>query len=35
METNETRKGKYSKKILKKKIYKNEETKSRIKNKKK
>jgi len=36
METNETRKGKYSKIVLKeKKIYKNEETKSRIKNKKK
>jgi hypothetical protein len=30
METNETRKGKY-----RKKIYKNEETKSRVKNKKK
>ncbi len=35
METNETRKGKYSKMILRKKNYKNEETKSRIKNKKK
>jgi hypothetical protein len=36
METNETRKGKYSKIILKeKKIYKTEETKSRVKNKKK
>jgi hypothetical protein len=35
METNETKKGKYSKKNLKKKIYKNEETKWRVKNKKK
>jgi hypothetical protein len=35
METNETRKGKYSKKILKEKIYENEENKSRVKNKKK
>jgi hypothetical protein len=35
METNETRKGKYSKKNLKEKNYKNEKTKSRIKNKKK
>ncbi len=33
METNETRKGKYSKIILKEKKYKNEETKSRVKNK--
>ncbi len=36
METNETRKGKYSKIILKeKKIYKKEETKKRVENKKK
>jgi hypothetical protein len=36
METNETRKGKYSiKKFKRKKIYKNEEIKSRVKNKKK
>jgi len=36
METNETRKGKYSKIILKeKKNYKKEETKSRVENKKK
>ncbi len=35
METNETRKGKYNKIILKEKNYKNEETKSRGKNKKK
>jgi hypothetical protein len=34
METNETRKGKYIK-IIFKKNYKNEETKSRVKNKKK
>jgi len=34
METNETRKGKYNKIILKK-YYRNEETKSRVKNKKK
>jgi hypothetical protein len=35
METNETRKGKYSKKNLKEKNYKKEETKSRIEDKKK
>jgi len=32
METNETRKGKYSKKNLQEKKYKKEETKSRVKN---
>ncbi len=35
METYETRKGKYNKIILEEKYIKNEETKSRIKNKKK
>ncbi len=35
METNETRKGKYNKIILKEKNLQNEETKSRVKNKKK
>ncbi len=35
METNETRKGKYSKKNFKEKNYKNEETKSRVKTKRK
>jgi hypothetical protein len=35
METNETRKGKYSRKILREKNLQNEETKSRVKNKKK
>jgi hypothetical protein len=35
METNETSKGKYSKKKINFFFYKNEETKSRVKNKKK
>jgi hypothetical protein len=35
METNETRKGKYSKLILKEKITKKKKTKKRVKNKKK